>query len=112
MDELLTQKPLLDSGQLLQYSGGDPDLANELLGDFLTLARDYVGQLGKAGTVAEWSDGTHRIKGAAQGIGAAKLALLATMAEADCASVDAWPSYLQRMAAALDELSAVRAHMD
>jgi HPt (histidine-containing phosphotransfer) domain-containing protein len=64
----------LDRMYLLTCADGDAALANALLCEFVSHLGAYVAELDEAASPAQWRDGAHRIKGAAQGIGALRLA--------------------------------------
>ncbi|MEM6946744.1 MAG: Hpt domain-containing protein [Pseudomonadota bacterium] len=71
----------LDRRHLAQMTGGDADLAAEVIGIFRHQA-DVWGRLLKAREPAEtWADAAHSLKGAALGIGAVRLAKVCGQAE-------------------------------
>ena len=63
-------------------TGGDRDLAREVIGIFLDNARDYLGALDGAADLAAWQGAAHKLKGAARGLGAWRLEELCRQAEA------------------------------
>lgn len=94
-DSLAPAPPLLDLAHLERVTFGSAYVEREVLALFLDQARETVGALvrGAAGAVA-----AHRLKGAARGVGAEALALLAEAAEAG--AVD--PARLTAVAAATE----------
>lgn len=109
----------LDSGQLLQFAGGDGELALALLDDFLSVADGYVADLQEAGRIfasdpemlsaglKRWQEQAHRLKGAARSIGAWTLAGLAADAEQITGGRDAADAMCRVLAAAVAELRAI-----
>jgi HPt (histidine-containing phosphotransfer) domain-containing protein len=70
----------LDEDHLRGYTGGDPEFARDVLKIFADNAPDYLETL-KAADVESWRASAHKLKGAARGIGAWRLARAAERAE-------------------------------
>lgn len=71
---------VLDEDHLHGYTGGDTYLANDVLVIFADNAPSYLQDL-KACTCDNWRSAAHKLKGAARGIGAWRLARAAERAE-------------------------------
>ena len=95
--------PILDRSHLSAMTGGDTDLAIEVIEIFIQQA-DVWGRLLSAREPHEtWADAAHSLKGAALGIGAIKLAKVCTRAETLGRSGTASPA---EAAVALDDVRA------
>ncbi|WCL53081.1 Hpt domain-containing protein [Gimibacter soli] len=73
---------ILDRAHLAGFTGGDEDLEAEILGIFAANAPNYLETL-KTAAVADWKAHAHKLKGAARGIGAWRLAVEAERAETE-----------------------------
>lgn len=104
MHHALDAPPVLDSRQLAQFTENDPRLAADVLADFITMATHTLDKLDTVTRCEEWQAAVHRLKGAAQSVGAARLALLATHAET-ALQEQRWPAL---RAAFIDQFEAVR----
>ncbi len=85
---------MIDQKQLLAMTGGDADLAEEVLGIFVSQAEVWGRLLNPDLAQQEWADAAHTIKGAALSIGANELAEICKEAETlgrgeDCSKVEA-----------------------
>lgn len=76
---------VLDTGHLRGFTGGDSDLEAQVLEIFRDSAPAYLSAL-KAADAANWKGCAHKLKGAARGIGAWRLACLAERVEQDAAA--------------------------
>ncbi len=73
--------PLFVPHRLLELTGGDSQLFGDMVAEFQkTLAR-YADDLAVAKTRAKWKEVSHRLKGAAQAVGAESIAQIAVLAE-------------------------------
>lgn len=72
---------MLDDCHLQEFTGGDTDLQAHVLGIFLEHAPIYLKALCHKGN-ENWRADAHKLKGAARGIGAWRLAASAERAEA------------------------------
>jgi len=75
--------PLIDPSHLLVLTAGDPALRALVMQDFLDSAYGILASLAGAHEVDAWRALAHRLKGAALGVGARRLAALAHAAERD-----------------------------
>ncbi|MEL6955139.1 MAG: Hpt domain-containing protein [Pseudomonadota bacterium] len=73
--------PVLDRDHLSAMTGGDADLAAEVIEIFREQAAIWGRLLTAQEPVTSWTDAAHSLKGAALGIGAIRLAKLCTRAE-------------------------------
>ncbi|WP_084399626.1 Hpt domain-containing protein [Henriciella aquimarina] len=64
----------LDLDHLLSMTGGDPDLAEEVLDIFRHQVEIWARMLDSRAPAEQWADAAHTLKGAALSIGAAELA--------------------------------------
>jgi HPt (histidine-containing phosphotransfer) domain-containing protein len=71
----------IDLTHLGLYTGGDAALERELLELFLGNATGYLALLAAAADDQAWRRAAHSLKGSALGVGAPKVAMLATAAE-------------------------------
>ncbi|NVJ97587.1 MAG: Hpt domain-containing protein [Alphaproteobacteria bacterium] len=74
------EKVVLDRGHLNGYTGGDRELAKQVLEIFADNAPGYLDVL-SAADCDNWRSAAHKLKGAARGIGAWRLARAAERAE-------------------------------
>lgn len=74
------EKVVLDREHLNGYTGGDRELAKQVLQIFAENAPDYLAALA-ASDCDNWRTSAHKLKGAARGIGAWRLARAAERAE-------------------------------
>ncbi|GJD36548.1 Hpt domain-containing protein [Methylobacterium aerolatum] len=101
----------IDRSALDAQTGGDRELAREVLGLFAAECRSLLHAAAdvRAGPVAR-ADAAHTLKGAAAGIGAARVRALADVAEArlrsgDPGSEEAVAALARAAEAALDEIA-------
>lgn len=73
--------PVMDLDHLSAMTGGDHDLAVEVIGIFQHQAQLWSRLLDPRLEAREWSDAAHTLKGASLGIGALKLAAACERAE-------------------------------
>jgi hypothetical protein len=94
--------PVLDPSVLLEAIPGDPSLGFVLLDEGLRSLVDYLAQIDVNGD--DWSAYSHKIKGLAAGLGAARLADAAAHAQAapDHARRAAWLGIMRRELAFLE----------
>jgi HPt (histidine-containing phosphotransfer) domain-containing protein len=64
----------IDLDHLMNMTGGDVDLADEVLDIFRNQSETWGRLLDPAGAQAEWADAAHALKGAALSIGATQFA--------------------------------------
>ncbi len=76
---------VLDSAHLRGFTGGDSDLEAQVLEIFRDSAPAYLAAL-EAADEADWQGAAHKLKGAARGIGAWRLAVAAERTEHDSAA--------------------------
>ncbi|MAN72929.1 MAG: phosphotransferase [Henriciella sp.] len=69
----MSQTPI-DIDHLLSMTGGDADLADEVLGIFQEQARIWSRMLDPRAEASHWADAAHTLKGAALSVGAHDLA--------------------------------------
>ena len=67
--------------RLLEIAGDDAELLGDMLAEFQENLRTYAAELRLAGDRAEWRALAHRLKGAAQAVGAEAIAQIAILAE-------------------------------
>ncbi len=67
--------------RLLEITGGDTVLFDDLMSEFRTNLPAYVTSLRAAKDRASWKAAAHRLKGAAQSIGAEAIGAIALLAE-------------------------------
>ncbi|NVJ69526.1 MAG: Hpt domain-containing protein [Alphaproteobacteria bacterium] len=97
---------VLDVAHLDGYTGGDTELAREVLKIFIDNAPSYLADLGDA-DCQSWRSSAHKLKGAARGIGAWRLARAAERAEflgEPAANDDRRVAILKEMSARLEQL--------
>ena len=70
----MAQKTEIDLDHLLSMAGGDPDLAEEILGIFRHQTEIWSRLLDPRAEASQWADAAHTLKGAALSIGAQRLA--------------------------------------
>ncbi|GAB4536120.1 MAG: hypothetical protein Tsb0010_15770 [Parvularculaceae bacterium] len=83
--------PAIDRAHLYRYTAGDVALEREILSLFEQQSQKWAARFNPDGSVDDWKEAAHSLKGAARGIGAWALAELCEAAEAlatDCASAD------------------------
>ncbi|WP_084418437.1 Hpt domain-containing protein [Henriciella litoralis] len=80
----------LDLEHLLSMTGGDVDLADEVIGIFRQQAEIWSRLLDPRASSNQWADAAHTLKGAALSIGAVQLA--ETCARAETAGRESQPS--------------------
>jgi HPt (histidine-containing phosphotransfer) domain-containing protein len=96
----------IDLAHLGRYTAGDAGLERELLDLFVRTAGDCLARLNAAADDARaWAEAAHGLRGAALGIGAAKMAALVARAEA-CGPGAEGRAVLAALAAALAEVQA------
>lgn len=71
----------IDLQHLARYTLGHGDLGREVLALFREQAPLYVGRLRRAGSLPQWKEAAHSLKGSAQAIGAFRVAEAAQRAE-------------------------------
>jgi HPt (histidine-containing phosphotransfer) domain-containing protein len=74
-------EPPIDLTHLGLYTAGDTALERELIALFLSNAAGYLARLTAAADGQAWHDAAHGLRGSALGVGAAKVAALAAVAE-------------------------------
>lgn len=79
-ESVWNEKVVLDHKHLTGYTGGDVELARQVLEIFADNAPTYLASL-KASDCDSWRQAAHKLKGAARGIGAWRLARAAERAE-------------------------------
>src|SRR3546814_9592599 len=67
--------------RLLEIAGGDLELFDDMLAEFRENFLTYAAELKQAEGRPEWRDVAHRLKGAAQAVGAEAIAGIAVLAE-------------------------------
>jgi HPt (histidine-containing phosphotransfer) domain-containing protein len=72
----------VDLVHLSRYTLGERALEREVLALFCTQSSVYIERLGKAGSLKEWREAAHSLKGSAAAIGAWRAAAIAERAEA------------------------------
>ena len=88
----MTSHPLIDREHLTAQTFGDADLAREVLGLFVEQCRRLTPALAAADRpAAERADLAHTLKGAALGVGAARVAAASAAVEARLRAGDATP---------------------
>ncbi|HUN50631.1 MAG TPA: Hpt domain-containing protein [Candidatus Sulfotelmatobacter sp.] len=98
----------IDLAHLGRYTAGDARLERELLDLFVRTAGDCLARLDAAPDARAWAEAAHGLRGAALGIGAARMAVLVARAEA-CGPGAAGREVLPALAAALAEVQAFAA---
>lgn len=78
---MIDRLPILDPTPLADFSAGDLALAQSFLDEFFLHATHYLEELAMALDSSEWVGTAHRLKGAANSIGASRLAYWADYAE-------------------------------
>ncbi|MBB4630453.1 Hpt domain-containing protein [Sphingosinicella soli] len=73
--------PVFLPHRLLEITGGDTELFDDLMSEFRAHLPAYVGALRAAKDRAGWKAAAHRLKGAAQAIGAEAIGSIALLAE-------------------------------
>ena len=73
--------PLIDRTHLLQMTGGETELASEIIEIFKHQAEIWSRLLDPRQPAARWADAAHTIKGAALSLGAVRLARICERAE-------------------------------
>ena len=71
----------IDIDHLLSMTGGDADLADEVIGIFQQQAQIWSRMLDPRAEPSQWADAAHTLKGAALSIGASDLAAACEAAE-------------------------------
>lgn len=94
-----------DASVLVLATHGDSVLAQELIGIFFASARAQLRQLETETQVLAWRENLHRLKGAAQSIGALALAQTASLAEQSNLEEGMQNTWLKRLSDELDRLS-------
>lgn len=67
--------------RLLEITGGDTELFDDMMSEFRANLRAYAADLRASSDRAGWKATAHRLKGAAQAIGAEAIAAIALLAE-------------------------------
>lgn len=75
------QTPAFVPHRLLEISGGDTELFGDLVAEFQDNLRAYARDLHAAVDRAAWRATAHRLKGAAQAVGAEAIGEIAVLAE-------------------------------
>jgi HPt (histidine-containing phosphotransfer) domain-containing protein len=102
----MTGLQILDREHLAQYTMGDPQLAAEIVGLFLTQMPATLALLRSAANPREWRLAAHTLKGSAMAVGAMRIARIAEDLE-HCGGLRS--KVRQQLLAALDgEVAAVR----
>lgn len=78
----MSDHPLIDRAHLTAQTFGDADLAREVLGLFVEQCRRLTPMILAEGPAAERADLAHTLKGAALGVGAARVAAASEAVEA------------------------------
>lgn len=87
--ETIDGSPLpIDLGHLSRYTVNDPEVTRDVLKIFHDQGDGWLSGLAEAADIEAWRDTAHAMKGAARGVGAHELALLAEEAE-DLPSLEA-----------------------
>ncbi len=79
----MSERVDLDLDQLLLMTGGDADLAEEVLDIFRQQAEIWARLLDPRAPATQWADAAHTLKGAAMSIGADQLAECCAAAESE-----------------------------
>lgn len=105
----MSDHPLIDREHLTAQTFGDADLAREVLGLFVEQCRRLTPMIvAPAAPAAERADHAHTLKGAALGVGAARVAHASAAVEARLRAGDGGPD-LPALEAAV---AATLAHLD
>lgn len=90
----------IDIDHLMQYTLGDADLQNELLGLFKVQLEGQCLELDGCQTAQDWKRATHTLKGAARAIGAMRIGEIAERLEALSCNTDDARRELEQLARA------------
>ncbi|WP_342150574.1 Hpt domain-containing protein [Methylorubrum sp. SB2] len=102
----MSELPLIDRAHLGAQTFGDADLADEVLGLFVAQGRRLMPLIAAVDRpAAERADFAHTLKGAALGVGAARVAAVSAAVEAALRAGEAAPDLAALEAAVADTLA-------
>lgn len=103
----MSDHPLIDREHLTAQTFGDADLAQEVLGLFVEQCRRLMPAIVAEGPAAERADLAHTLKGAALGVGAARVAAASAAVEAGLRAGGAAPDPAELEAAVAATLARI-----